>query len=136
VVVDVSNSPSFEDAAVLNFFETSTRNLLDAEAVAGVGHHVALSVVGTERLSESGYFRAKIAQEMLIIGSSIPYSIVRADGLDTMTGRGDRCRCGLPASRPRPRPVQRGETPCSTRRAAMTGNPTRRRSLLRRAGQG
>ena len=78
VVVDVSNSPSFEDAAVLEFFETSTRNLLDAEAAAGVGHHVALSVVGTERLSESGYFRAKIAQEQLIEGSSVPYSIVRA----------------------------------------------------------
>jgi uncharacterized protein YbjT (DUF2867 family) len=78
VVVDVSNSPSFDDAAVLNFFRTSTGNLLDAEAAAGVGHHVALSVVGSERLSESGYFRAKIAQEKLIKGSSIPYSIVRA----------------------------------------------------------
>src|SRR5919106_2791077 len=78
VVVDVSNSPSFDDAAVLNFFRTSTGNLLDAEAAAGVGHHVALSVVGSERLSESGYFRAKIAQEKLIMGSSIPYSIVRA----------------------------------------------------------
>jgi len=78
VVVDVSNSPSFEDAAVLNFFETSTRNLLAAEAAAGVGHHVALSVVGTERLTESGYFRAKIAQEKLIKSSSIPYSIVHA----------------------------------------------------------
>jgi uncharacterized protein YbjT (DUF2867 family) len=78
VVVDVSNSPSWEDAAVMNFFETSTRNLLAAEATAGVGHHVALSVVGTERLLESGYFRAKIAQENLIKASSIPYSIVRA----------------------------------------------------------
>jgi uncharacterized protein YbjT (DUF2867 family) len=78
VVVDVSNSPSFEDAAVLKFFETSTGNLLDAEAAAGVGHHVALSVVGTEHLSESGYFRAKIAQEKLIRRSSIPYSIVHA----------------------------------------------------------
>ena len=78
VVVDVSNSPSFEDAAVLKFFETSTRNLLAAETEAGVGHHVALSVVGTERLSESGYFRAKIAQERLIRESSIPYSIVHA----------------------------------------------------------
>lgn len=78
VVVDVSNSPSFEDAAVLEFFEKSTSNLLGAEAVAGVGHHVALSVVGTERLSESGYFRAKIAQEQLIEESSIPYSIVHA----------------------------------------------------------
>jgi uncharacterized protein YbjT (DUF2867 family) len=78
VVVDVTNSPSWEDAAVLKFFETSTRNLLTYEAAAGVGHHVALSVVGTDRLSESGYFRAKIAQEKLIKESSIPYSIVRA----------------------------------------------------------
>jgi uncharacterized protein YbjT (DUF2867 family) len=78
VVVDVTNSPSWEDAAVLKFFETSTRNLLAYEASAGVGHHVALSVVGTERLLESGFFRAKIAQENLIKDSSIPYSIVRA----------------------------------------------------------
>jgi uncharacterized protein YbjT (DUF2867 family) len=78
VVVDVSNSPSLEDAAVLNFFETSTGNLLEAEEAAGVGHHVALSVVGTERLSESGYFRAKIAEEKLIKRSSINYSIVHA----------------------------------------------------------
>jgi uncharacterized protein YbjT (DUF2867 family) len=77
-VVDVSNSPSWEDAAVLNFFETSTHNLLTYGAAAGVRHHVALSVVGTDRLSESGYFRAKIAQEKLIQESSIPYSIVRA----------------------------------------------------------
>ncbi len=78
VTVDVSNSPSWDDAAVLKFFETSTRNLLTYEAAARVGHHVALSVVGTERLSESGYFRAKIAQEKLIKESSIPYSIVHA----------------------------------------------------------
>lgn len=78
VVVDVSNAPAWEDAAVMNFFETSTRNLLTHEAAAGVGHHVALSVVGSERLVESGYFRAKIVQENLIKGSSIPYSIVRA----------------------------------------------------------
>jgi len=78
VVVDVSNSPSWEDAAVMKFFETSTRNLLAQEAVAGVGHHVALSVVGTDRLLASGYFRAKMAQENLIKGSSIPYSIVHA----------------------------------------------------------
>jgi uncharacterized protein YbjT (DUF2867 family) len=78
VVVDVSNSPDWEDTAVLKFFETSTRNLLTYEAAAGVGHHVALSVVGTDRLSESGYFRAKIAQEKLIKESSIPYSIVHA----------------------------------------------------------
>jgi uncharacterized protein YbjT (DUF2867 family) len=78
VVVDVSNSPSFEEAAVMEFFTTSTRNLLTYEAAAGVGHHVALSVVGTERLPDSGYFRAKVAQEKLIKESSIPYSIVHA----------------------------------------------------------
>jgi uncharacterized protein YbjT (DUF2867 family) len=78
VVVDVSNSPDWEDAAVLKFFETSTRNLLASEAAARVGHHVALSVVGTERMLESGYFRAKIAQENLIKASSTPHSIVRA----------------------------------------------------------
>jgi uncharacterized protein YbjT (DUF2867 family) len=78
VVVDVSNSPDWEDSAVLKFFETSTRNLLDAEAHAGVKHHVALSVVGTDKLAESGYFRAKIAQEKLIRESSTPYTIVHA----------------------------------------------------------
>ena len=78
VVVDVSNSPSWEDSAVMKFFETSTRNLLTYEASAGVGHHVALSVVGTERLSESGYFRAKVVQEKLIKSGTIPYSIVQA----------------------------------------------------------
>src|SRR5690349_19133476 len=78
VVVDVANAPSWEDDAVLAFFETSGRNLLAAEAVAGVGHHVALSVVGTDRLLASGYFRAKMAQENLIKASAIPYTIVRA----------------------------------------------------------
>jgi uncharacterized protein YbjT (DUF2867 family) len=78
VVIDVSNSPSFEDAAVLKFFETSTRNLLAAEAAAGVTHHVALSIVGTDRSPEIGYFRAKLAQETLIKESPIPYSIVQA----------------------------------------------------------
>jgi uncharacterized protein YbjT (DUF2867 family) len=78
VVVDVANSPSFEDKAVLEFFETSGRNLHAAEAAAGVRHHIALSVVGTERLLGSGYFRAKMAQENLIKASGIPYTIVRA----------------------------------------------------------
>jgi uncharacterized protein YbjT (DUF2867 family) len=78
VVVDVSNSPSFADAPVMEFFKTSTGNLLTYEAAAGVGHHVALSVVGTERLPDSGYLRAKLVQEKLIKESSIPYSIVRA----------------------------------------------------------
>jgi uncharacterized protein YbjT (DUF2867 family) len=78
VVVDVSNSPSFEPAAVLEFFETSTRNLLAAEAAAGVGHHVALSIVGIDRSPDNGYFQAKLAQEELIAAGAIPYSIVRA----------------------------------------------------------
>jgi uncharacterized protein YbjT (DUF2867 family) len=78
VVIDVSNSPSFDDQAVLDFFETSTRNLLAAEAAAGVGHHVALSVVGCDRLPDSGYLRAKVAQERLLRQSPIPFSIVRS----------------------------------------------------------
>jgi uncharacterized protein YbjT (DUF2867 family) len=78
VLVDVSNSPSFEDAAVLEFFETSTRNLVAAAAAAGTGHYVALSVVGAERLPDSGYLRAKVAQEKLIENSSVPFSLVRA----------------------------------------------------------
>jgi uncharacterized protein YbjT (DUF2867 family)/nitrite reductase/ring-hydroxylating ferredoxin subunit len=78
VVVDVSNSPSFEDQAVMEFFSTSTRNLLAAEAAAGVRHHVALSIVGLERLPHNGYFRAKLEQERLIKESGIAYSIVRA----------------------------------------------------------
>ena len=99
VAVDVSNSPSWEDTAVMKFFATSTRNLLTYEAAAGVGHHVALSVVGTDRLSESGYFRAKIAQEELIKGSPIPYSIVHATqffeflkGLADISSDGDKVR--------------------------------------------
>src|SRR5215510_4795333 len=78
VVIDVSNSPSFEDAAVMEFFTTSTRNLLRYSAAAGVQHYVALSVVGTERIPDSGYLRAKNAQETLIKESGIPYSIVHA----------------------------------------------------------
>lgn len=99
VVVDVSNSPSFEEKAVMEFFTTSTRNLLTYGAAAGVKHHVALSVVGTERLSESGYFRAKIAQEKLIKASPIPYSIVQATqffeflkGLADISSDGDTVR--------------------------------------------
>ncbi|MBN9489424.1 MAG: SDR family oxidoreductase [Alphaproteobacteria bacterium] len=78
VVVDLSNSPSFEDKAVLEFFETSGRNLLAAEKAAGVRHHVALSIVGTDRTPDNGYFRAKVAQEKLIVASGVPYTIVRA----------------------------------------------------------
>src|ERR1700732_2079166 len=78
VVVDVANSPSWEDKAVLDFFETSGRNLLSAEAAAGVRHHVALSIVGTDRTPENGYLRRQIAQEKLIEASGIPYTIIRA----------------------------------------------------------
>ena len=78
VVIDLTNSPSFEDTAVLEFFETSGRNLLAAEAAAGVQHHVALSIVGTDRTPDNGYFRAKVAQEHLIETSGIPYTIIRA----------------------------------------------------------
>src|SRR5215207_1724338 len=78
VVVDLANSPSFENKAVLEFFETSGRNLLAAEAAAGVRHHVALSIVGTDRTPDNGYFRAKVAQEKLIQASGIPYTIVRS----------------------------------------------------------
>ena len=78
VVADVMNSPSFEDAAVLEFFEESSRNLLAAEADAGVGHHVALSIVGCDRIPDSGYLRAKVAQEKLIQSAGIPYTILRA----------------------------------------------------------
>ena len=95
VVVDVSNSPDWEDEAVMQFFQTSSRNLLAAEAAAGVGHHVALSVVGTDRLTESGYFRAKLAQEELIEGSSIPYSIVHATQFfEFMNGIADQATDG------------------------------------------
>lgn len=78
VVIDLANSPSFEDQAVMAFFETSGRNLAEAESAAGVRHHVALSIVGTDRTPENGYFRAKVAQEKLIEASGIPYTIIRA----------------------------------------------------------
>jgi len=87
VVVDVTNSPSFEDKAVLDFFETSTRNLLAVEAKTGVGHHIALSIVGSERLPASGYLRAKVAQENLIKASPTPYTIVRATQFFEFVGR-------------------------------------------------
>src|SRR5947208_7814284 len=87
VVVDVTNSPSFEDKAVLEFFETSTGNVLAAEAKTGVDHHVALSIVGSERLPASGYLRAKVAQEKLIKASPIPYTIVRATQFFEFVGR-------------------------------------------------
>jgi uncharacterized protein YbjT (DUF2867 family) len=87
VVVDVANAPAWGDAEVLDFFQTSSRNLLAAEAAAGVGHHVALSVVGAERLTESGYMRAKVAQEDLVKAGPIPYTIVRATQFFEFIGR-------------------------------------------------
>src|SRR5437867_1136140 len=87
VVVDVTNSPSFEDKAVLEFFETSTRNVLATEAKTGLGHHVAVSIVGTDQLPASGYLRAKVAQEKLIKASSIPYTILRATQFFEFVGR-------------------------------------------------
>jgi uncharacterized protein YbjT (DUF2867 family) len=86
-VIDLANSPSFEDSAVLEFFETSGRNLLAAEAAAGVRHHVALSIVGTDRSPENGYFRAKVAQEKLIEASGIPYTIIRSTQFLDFLGR-------------------------------------------------
>jgi uncharacterized protein YbjT (DUF2867 family) len=87
VVVDVANAPVWDDAAVLDFFQTSSRNLLAAETAAGVGHHVALSVVGTDRLPESGYFRAKLAQEEVVKAGPVPYTIVRATQFFEFIGR-------------------------------------------------
>jgi uncharacterized protein YbjT (DUF2867 family) len=95
VVVDVANAPAWSDAEVLDFFETSSRNLLDAETAAGVGHHVTLSVVGTDRLPDSGYFRAKLAQEHLVKAGPIPYTIVRATQFFEFIGRiADSCTDG------------------------------------------
>jgi uncharacterized protein YbjT (DUF2867 family) len=87
VVVDVANAPAWDDAAVLDFFQTSSRNLLAAETAAGVGHHVTLSVVGTDRLPESGYFRAKAAQEEVVKAGSVPYTILRATQFFEFIGR-------------------------------------------------
>ena len=87
VVIDLANSPSFEDKAVLEFFQTSGRNLLAAEAAVGVGHHVALSIVGTDRTPDNGYFRAKVAQEKLIETSGIPYTIIRSTQFLDFLGR-------------------------------------------------
>jgi uncharacterized protein YbjT (DUF2867 family) len=87
VVVDVSNAPAWDDAAVMDFFQTSSRNILAAETAAGVSHHVALSVVGTDRLSDSGYFRAKLAQEEAVKAASVPYTILRATQFFEFIGR-------------------------------------------------
>src|SRR6201984_2428675 len=98
VVVDLANSPSFEDEAVLEFFETSERNLLPVEAAAGVRHHVALSIVGTDR-SDNGYFRPKVAQEKLIRTSGIPYTIIRATQVRMETRLAFCPACSNPSQR-------------------------------------
>jgi uncharacterized protein YbjT (DUF2867 family) len=95
VVIDLANSPSFEDKAVMEFFKTSGRNLLPAETTAGVRHHVALSIVGTDRTPDNGYFRAKVAQEKLIEASGIPYTIIRSTQfLEFLSGIADSCADG------------------------------------------
>ena len=94
VVIDLANSPSFEDKAVLEFFETSGRNLLAAEPAAGVRHHVALSIVGTDRTPDNGYFRAKVVQEKLIEASGIPYTIIRSGPLEFLRGIADSSAAG------------------------------------------
>jgi uncharacterized protein YbjT (DUF2867 family) len=95
VVIDLANSPSFEDQAVLEFFQTSGRNLLPAEAAAGVRHHIALSIIGTDRTPDNGYFRAKVAQEKLIEASGIPYTIIRSTQfLEFLGGIADSCANG------------------------------------------
>lgn len=114
IVMDVANSPSFEDGPVMEFFTTSGRNLLAAEAVAGVRHHIALSVVGVDRCAQGGYFRAKLAQEDLIRASGIPYTIVRAtqffefiDGIAGSAGEGDTIHLRQPISSRSPRMMSR-----------------------------
>src|SRR5262252_6054316 len=98
VVIDLANSPSWEDQAVLEFFETSGRHLLAAEAAAGVRHHVAVSIVGTDRMPDNGYFRAKVAQEKLIEASGIPYTIIRSTQfLEFIKGIADSCTQGSTA---------------------------------------
>ena len=135
VVIDLANSPSFEDKAVLEFFETSGRNLLAAEAAAGVRHHVALSIVGTDR-SDNGYFRAKVAQEKLIVASGIPYTIIRATQfLEFLGAIADSSADGnivrLP---PRPVPAHRGGRRCCHRRRGGARRAAKRHRRDRRPG--
>ena len=138
VVIDLANSPSFEDKAVLEFFETSGRNLLAAEAAAGVRHHVALSIVGTDRTPDNGYFRAKVAQEKLIEASGIPYTIVRATQFLEFLGaiadfkRGRKHRQALA----RPVPAHRGGRRRRHRRRCGARGAAQRHRRDRRPGTG
>ena len=117
VVIDLANSPSLDDKAVLEFFETSGRNLFAAETAAGVRHHVMLSIVGTDRTPDNGYFRAKVAQEKLVEASGVPYTIIRSTQFLEFTGRHRRFSCGWKHSQDfaRPVPAHRGGRGCCHR---------------------
>src|SRR5438309_5326889 len=135
VVIDLANSPSFEDKAVLEFFETSGRNLLPAEAAAGVRHHVALSIVGTDR-GDNGYFRAKVAQEKLIEASGIPLHHYPRDPVHGIPRRHRRFKRGRKHSQAfaRPVPAHRGGRRCSYRRRGGARRATKRHRRDRRPG--
>ena len=135
VVIDLANSPSFEDKAVLEFFETSGRNLLAAEAAAGVRHHVALSIVGIDR-SDNGYFRAKVAQEKLIKASGIPYTIIRSTQfLEFLRGIADLSADGNTVSDfAGPVPAHRGGRRCRHRRRCGARGAAERYRRDRRPG--
>ena len=136
VVIDLANSPSFEDKAVLEFFETSGRNLLAAEAAAGVRHHVALSIVGTDRTPDNGYFRAKVAQEKLIETSGIPYTIIRATQFLEFLGAIADSSCGWKHGQAfaRPVPAHRGGRRCCHRRRCGARGAAKRHRRDRRPG--
>ena len=135
VVIDLENSPSFEDKAVLEFFETAGRNLLAAEAAAGVRHHVALSIVGTDR-SDNGYFRAKVAQEKLIETSGIPYTIIRSTQFLEFLGGDRRFKCGWKQGQDfaRPVPAHRSGRRCCRRRRCGARGAAKRYRRDRRSG--
>ena len=136
VVIDLANSPSFEDKAVLEFFETSGRNLLAAEAAAGVRHHVALSIVGTDRTPDNGYFRAKVAQEKLIKTSGIPYTIIRSTQFLEFLGAHRRFKCGWKHGQAfaRPVPAHRGGRRCCHRCRCGARGAAKRHRRDRRPG--
>ena len=138
VVIDLANSPSFEDKAVLEFFQTSGRNLHAAEAAAGVRHHVALSIVGTDRTPDNGYFRAKVAQEKLIEASGIPYTIIRSTQFLEFLARHRRLRRAWQQGHDlaRPVPAHRGRRRCRHRRRRGARSAAQRHRRDRRAGTG
>ena len=136
VVIDLANSPSFEDKAVLEFFETSGRNLLAAEAAAGVGHHVALSIVGTDRTPDNGYFRAKVAQEKLIESLRHPLHHHPLDPIPGVPPRHRRFKCGWKQDQAfaRPVPAHRGGRRCCHRRRCGARRAAKRHRRDRRPG--